>query len=75
VIEAFLDQEAEAVARAAIDTGSASGELRLAGVDGPTLVLRARRSVAGGCWLVIDDVSELRRLQRIRRVIDNLSTA
>ena len=34
----------------------------------------ARRAHAGGLWLVVDDVSELRRLQRIRtEFIDNLS--
>ena len=34
----------------------------------------ARRAARGGLWLVLDDVSELRRLQRIRtEFIDNLS--
>ncbi len=74
LIEAFMDPEAEAVARAALASGSATGELRMAGPDGPALVLRARRAAGEGCWLVIEDVSELRRLQRIRaEFIDNLS--
>jgi two-component system phosphate regulon sensor histidine kinase PhoR len=74
VIEAFLDPEAESIVRSAIATGSASGEIRRAGPDGPAIALRARRSVDGGSWLVLEDVSELRRLQRIRaEFIDNLS--
>ena len=40
----------------------------------PSLVVRARRSPVPGVWLVLEDVSELRRLQRIRaEFIDNLS--
>jgi two-component system phosphate regulon sensor histidine kinase PhoR len=36
--------------------------------------VRARRSSSGGVWLVLEDVSELRRLQQIRaEFIDNLS--
>ena len=36
--------------------------------------MRARRSSSGGVWLVLEDVSELRRLQQIRtEFIDNLS--
>ena len=74
LIEAFLDPGAESIARSAIERGSAGGELRLGGPDGLAILVRARRSVAGGCWLVLDDVSELRRLQRIRaEFIDNLS--
>jgi two-component system phosphate regulon sensor histidine kinase PhoR len=74
IIEAFLDPDAESIVRTAIATGSASGEIRLSGPDGPAIALRARRAVAGGAWLVLEDVSELRRLQRIRaEFIDNLS--
>jgi two-component system phosphate regulon sensor histidine kinase PhoR len=74
VMEAFLDPSVESMARAALDSGSAAGELRPADPDGPALVIRVRRTASGGLWLVIDDVSELRRLQRIRaEFIDNLS--
>ena len=74
VMEAFLDRTVEATARAALDAGTAATEIRQAGADGPTLAIRARRSPAGGVWLVLEDVSELRRLQRIRtEFIDNLS--
>jgi two-component system phosphate regulon sensor histidine kinase PhoR len=49
-------------------------EIRLRDQDGPTLVVRARRSPILGIWLVLEDVAELRRLQRIRaEFIDNLS--
>ena len=38
------------------------------------MTVRARRSPVSGVWLVLEDVSELRRLQRIRaEFIDNLS--
>ncbi|HSK51907.1 MAG TPA: ATP-binding protein [Clostridia bacterium] len=73
-LEAFLDTGIEAIARTALDQGTAGGEVGLRGTDGPTLVVRARRSTAGGVWLVLADVSELRRLQQIRtEFIDNLS--
>ena len=74
VLEAFLTTTVESTARTALDVGSASTEIRESGVDGPAIVVRARRSPAGGVWLMLDDVSELRRLQRIRaEFIDNLS--
>ena len=50
------------------------GEFRLSGPDGPILVMRARRSPPHGVWVVLEDVSELRRLQQIRtEFVDNLS--
>ncbi len=74
IMEAFLDAEVESIVRLALETGASGGEVRLAGPDGTAIVLRARRSTDGGCWLVMEDVSELRRLQRIRtEFIDNLS--
>ena len=74
LIEAFLDPGVETIAQAAFDGGSATGEVALAGADGPHLVLRARRSPAGTMWIVMEDVSELRRLRQIRaEFIDNLS--
>ena len=74
LLEVFLDPQIEAHARTALDQGNASGEVRLRGADGPALLVRARRSTAGGVWLVLADVSELRRLQQIRaEFIDNLS--
>lgn len=73
-IEALGDHRLEAIAREAAERGTAVGEVTLRGEDGPTLVVRARRSPILGIWLVLEDVAELRRLQRIRaEFIDNLS--
>jgi two-component system phosphate regulon sensor histidine kinase PhoR len=73
-MEALGDHRVEALARDAAERGSASGEVALHGPDGATLVIRARRSPILGIWLVLEDVAELRRLQRIRaEFIDNLS--
>jgi two-component system phosphate regulon sensor histidine kinase PhoR len=74
-IEAMADHRVEAVARQAREAGWASSEVVLGGTEtGPTLVVRARRSPILGVWLVLEDVGELRRLQRIRaEFIDNLS--
>jgi two-component system phosphate regulon sensor histidine kinase PhoR len=73
-MEAFVDPRIEEIAAAARDSGAASGELRIRGADGPVLVVRARRSPVAGIWIVLEDVSELRRLQQIRaEFIDNLS--
>jgi two-component system phosphate regulon sensor histidine kinase PhoR len=70
---AFLDPRIESIIEAAREAGSASGEVRLR-PDGPVLTVRARRSPVRGLWLVLEDVSELRRLQQIRaEFIDNLS--
>jgi two-component system, OmpR family, phosphate regulon sensor histidine kinase PhoR len=74
VMETFVDARVEEVVVAARDAGSASGEFRLRGQDGPIVVVRARRSPVSGVWVVLEDVSELRRLQQIRTAfIDNLS--
>ncbi len=74
-IEALGDHRIEAIARRALDEGAASAEVSLDADDAaPTLVVRARRSPILGVWLVLEDVAELRRLQRIRaEFIDNLS--
>jgi two-component system phosphate regulon sensor histidine kinase PhoR len=73
-IEAVGDHRIEAVALAARERGSASDEVSLPGSDARTLLVRARRSPILGVWLVLEDVAELRRLQRIRaEFIDNLS--
>ena len=75
-IEALGDHRVEAIAQGAREAGWGSGEVSLAdeGGAGSTLVVRARRSPILGVWLVLEDVAELRRLQRIRaEFIDNLS--
>ena len=74
LMEAFLDPAVETLARTAVDSGVATAEIRSAGPDGPALLVRMRRVQDDGVWLVLEDVSELRRLQRIRaEFIDNLS--
>lgn len=73
-MEAFVDSRIEAVIVAARDSGAESGEFRLRPPDGPIVVVRARRSPVSGVWVVLEDVSELRRLQQIRaEFVDNLS--
>jgi two-component system, OmpR family, phosphate regulon sensor histidine kinase PhoR len=73
-LEAFVDARIEGIARSAMELGSATGELTVRSSSGATVTVRARRSPVSGVWLVIEDVSELRRLQRIRaEFIDNLS--
>jgi two-component system phosphate regulon sensor histidine kinase PhoR len=73
VIEAFVDRRVEEVVRSAVTGGWATGEIELRPPDGPSVIVRARRAGAGA-WVLIDDVSELRRLQRIRtEFVGNLS--
>jgi two-component system, OmpR family, phosphate regulon sensor histidine kinase PhoR len=70
---AFLDSRIDAIVETAREAGAASGEVRLR-PDAAMLVVRVRRSPVSGLWLVLEDVSELRRLQQIRaEFIDNLS--
>lgn len=73
-MEAFVDHRVEGVARAARQRGAVSTEVSLGGPNERTVIVRARRAATGGVWLVVEDVTELRRLQRIRaEFIDNLS--
>jgi two-component system phosphate regulon sensor histidine kinase PhoR len=73
-LEAFVDTRIEGIARTAMESGSANGEVTVRSASGATVTVRARRSPVSGVWLVLEDVSELRRLQRIRaEFIDNLS--
>ncbi|MBA2720908.1 MAG: hypothetical protein H0U52_16950 [Chloroflexi bacterium] len=74
VLETFVDARVGEMIATARDRGAASGEYRLSGADGPILIVRARRSPVSGMWVVLEDVSELRRLQQIRtEFVDNLS--
>jgi len=73
-LETFVDSRVEELIATARATGSASGEFRLSGPEGPILLIRARRSPVSGVTVVLEDVSELRRLQQIRaEFVDNLS--
>ena len=70
VMEAFLDTRIEAF----IDGGSGAVEVRLGDGEPRTVILRVARTAGGGTVVILEDVSELRRLQRIRsELIDNLS--
>ena len=74
VIETFLDGRVEELIADARSGGASSGEFRLSGPEGPILVVLARRAPVGGVWVILEDVSELRRLQQIRtEFVDNLS--
>lgn len=73
-MEAFVDVRIDELVAGARERGATSGEFRIGGPDGRTIVVRARRSPVRGVWVVLEDVSELRRLQQIRaEFIDNLS--
>jgi two-component system phosphate regulon sensor histidine kinase PhoR len=75
-MEAFMDPAVEGLAGRAgtAISGSARAEIRPAGADGPVIAIRGLQAPGGGVWLILEDVSELRRLQRIRtEFIDNLS--
>jgi two-component system phosphate regulon sensor histidine kinase PhoR len=73
-MEVFVDTRFEEAAATARDIGGATGEFRVRGPDGPILAMRARRSPVSGVLVVLDDVTELRRLQQIRaEFVDNLS--
>ena len=74
LMELFVDHRVEEAARAAIEDGSASYEINLRSDEDRRVSLRFRRAQTEGLWLLIDDVTELRRLQRMRsEFIDNLS--
>ena len=77
LMEAFMDPAVEALATRTRNgsTGATTVELRPAGADGTVVTVRARPTPTDSSLvLVLEDVSELRRLQRIRtEFIDNLS--
>jgi two-component system phosphate regulon sensor histidine kinase PhoR len=74
-IEAFVDHQVEDLIRAARRDGRAQGEYAPSGEPPRTLLVAAQREPATGDVIVtLEDVSELRRLRRIRsEFIDNLS--
>jgi two-component system phosphate regulon sensor histidine kinase PhoR len=72
VMGSFVDHRAESIIRAAI--GGTIGTLELSVGRDRTLSMRARTDGDAGAWIALEDVTELRRLQRIRaEFIDNLS--
>ncbi|HEY3336231.1 MAG TPA: ATP-binding protein [Candidatus Limnocylindrales bacterium] len=74
IIETFLDTRVEGMLASLADGGSATTELRAGDAEQRVLLVRARRATGGALDVVLEDVSELRRLQQIRtEFIDNLS--
>ena len=74
VMEAFLDARIEALLDGLAGDGTATAELRSPDTDDRTVLLRASRAGGAGTVVVLEDVSELRRLRQIRSAfIDNLS--
>lgn len=74
VMEAFLDGRTEALLAGIAPAGTATTELKGPEPDRRTIALRARRPGREGLVIVLEDVSELRRLRQIRSAfIDNLA--
>ena len=73
LMEAFLDARVEAALDALPPGGTATLEHRVGGNEPRVLVVRAHRAGADELVIVLEDVTELRRLQQIRtEFIDNL---
>jgi two-component system phosphate regulon sensor histidine kinase PhoR len=73
LMETFLDARLESTLDALPAGGSTTLEHRTGGADPRTLVVRAARAGTGELEIVLEDVTELRRLQQIRtEFIDNL---
>jgi two-component system phosphate regulon sensor histidine kinase PhoR len=74
LMETFLDHRVEEQALVAAAQGSAMLEITQRGDEDHRLLIRLRRAPEGGLRVFLEDVTELRRLQRIRsEFIDNLS--
>ncbi|HYI23539.1 MAG TPA: ATP-binding protein [Candidatus Limnocylindrales bacterium] len=74
LMEIVLDHRVQDSARAALKSGASTVEMVMTNGEERRLVIRFRRADEGGLWVTLDDVTELRKLQRIRsEFIDNLS--
>jgi two-component system phosphate regulon sensor histidine kinase PhoR len=74
LLELFVDHRVEDAVRSAPWQGTASIEIGGRAPDARRTLIRIRRAGDSGYWLLLDDVTELRRLQRIRtEFVDNLS--
>jgi two-component system, OmpR family, phosphate regulon sensor histidine kinase PhoR len=72
LMETFVDHRIEPLVRAA--AAGESGAREVGSGERPRIVVRARPAEGGGAWVTLEDVTELRRLERIRaEFIDNLS--
>jgi two-component system phosphate regulon sensor histidine kinase PhoR len=73
LIETFLDARLESALDALPPGGPIALEHRTGGAEPRSLVVRAQRAWTGDLDIVLEDVTELRRLQQIRtEFIDNL---
>ena len=74
VIEAFLDASVEAMLDAVPPGGHGTGEARVGRAGARQVVIGAHREATGDLVVILEDVTELRRLRQIRsEFIDNLS--
>jgi two-component system phosphate regulon sensor histidine kinase PhoR len=74
LLELFVDHRVDDAVRSAPAQGSTSIEIGGRAPDERRILIRIRRAGDAGFWLILDDVTELRRLQRIRtEFVDNLS--
>ncbi|MDP2349628.1 MAG: ATP-binding protein [Chloroflexota bacterium] len=74
VMEAFLDARIETLLAGLASDGTATAEIRGPEPERRTIAVRAHRPQRDALIVVLEDVSELRRLQQIRSAfIDNLS--
>ncbi len=74
VMEAFLDTRVEDVLTGVAPSGTATTEIRTGEGEPRVILLRASHPPGDGVVVVMEDVTELRRLQQIRsEFIDNLS--
>jgi two-component system phosphate regulon sensor histidine kinase PhoR len=74
IMETFLDARVEGALASLAAGASAVTEIRARDGDQRTVLVRARRAPDGALDVVLEDVTELRRLQQIRtEFIDNLS--
>jgi two-component system phosphate regulon sensor histidine kinase PhoR len=78
IMEAFLDARLEATLDAVPAGGSASAEIRVGALVGSSdarrVAVRATRGAPDDLVVILEDVTELRRLQQIRtEFVDNLS--
>ena len=74
MLEAFVDHSIDDLAKQARRIGHVSGEYVMSGEPPRTLIVHMWLSREGDLWIALSDVSELRRLRRIRtEFVDNLS--
>jgi two-component system phosphate regulon sensor histidine kinase PhoR len=74
MLEAFLDHSIDELAQLARRKGHAAGEYVMTGEPPRTLTVHIWQARDADLWIALSDVSELRRLRRIRtEFVDNLS--